>query len=99
MALYSVYLVLETWVISTGKPQLHALSMTLTAIVTVGSDLILIPSHGQVGAGISFILGATAGLLTLSASSWLTRPREVTEKSLPGVRPASAPMLGLAEET
>jgi O-antigen/teichoic acid export membrane protein len=74
MAMYSIYLVLETWVVSIGRPTLHALSMSLIAAMTLGGDLVLIPMYGQVGAGAAFLIGMTAGLLTLSVAAWATRP-------------------------
>jgi O-antigen/teichoic acid export membrane protein len=98
MALYSLYVVLETWVIGIGRPQLHSLSMGLTMTVTLGSNLVLIPAHGQLGAGIGFLLGAATGLVALGSCAWITRPRRRAAPQLPPAAPEATPLVGAFPE-
>jgi O-antigen/teichoic acid export membrane protein len=76
MALYSLYIVLESWVVSRGRPVVHAIAMTIMAVVTLGGDAILVPMYGPKGAGEGFVLGAAAGLVTIGAAAPLTRSRQ-----------------------
>lgn len=98
MALYSIYLVLEAWVVSIGRPHLHAISMMTTMVATLGSDMLLIPVAGSRGAGVGFLIGAAVGLITLGCSAWLTRPRRVEVTGRLSALGAAPPALSSAEE-
>ncbi len=67
MALYTVYLVFETWMVARGYPWLHALAMTLTVGLGSAAELALLPRWGLRGVALGFSSGIAAGTLTISA--------------------------------
>ncbi|HEY7416200.1 MAG TPA: oligosaccharide flippase family protein [Ktedonobacteraceae bacterium] len=75
MALYTVYLVFETWMIARGYPWLHALAMTLTMVIGSAAEFVLLPYWGLQGVAIGFSLGIAAGTLAISAFYGLLRKR------------------------
>jgi hypothetical protein len=66
--------------------------------VTLGSDLVLIPAHGQLGAGIGFLLGAATGLVALGSCAWITRPRRHAAPQLLPAAPEATPLVGAFPE-
>ncbi len=75
MALYTVYLVFETWMVARGYPWLHALAMTITVVISSAAELTLLPSWGINGVAIGCSAGIAAGTLTISAFYGLLRKR------------------------
>jgi O-antigen/teichoic acid export membrane protein len=75
MALYTLYLVFETWMIARGYPWLHALAMTITVVIGGIAELVLLPPWGVQGVAVGFSLGIAAGTLTISVFYGLLRKR------------------------
>lgn len=75
MAVYTVYLVFETWVVARGYPWVHALAMTLTAVMSSAAELALLPYGGLAGVAVGFSSGIAAGTLTISACYGFLRKR------------------------
>lgn len=75
MALYTVYLVFETWMVARGYPWLHALAMTLTMVIGSAAEFVLLPYWGLQGVAMGFSLGIASGTLTISAFYGLLRKR------------------------
>ncbi len=75
MAVYTVYLVFETWMIARGYPWLHALAMLITMGVGSVAELALLSSWGLQGVAVGFSAGIIAGTLTISLFYGLLRKR------------------------
>lgn len=65
MALYTLYLVFETWMVAKGYPWLHALGMSVTMAISTMVELALLPHWGLQGIAIGFSLGIAAGVLMI----------------------------------
>src|SRR5579871_74737 len=78
MALYTVYLVFETWMIARGYPWLHALAMTITMVMSSVAELILLPSWGLRGVAVGFSLGIAAGTLIIGVFYGLLSKRTIS---------------------
>lgn len=70
MSIYSVYLIVEGFMVGHGQPGSHAQAMTMAVIVATIVGVLLIPSTGLVGASLSFSLGATCGTGVLLFNFW-----------------------------
>ncbi len=82
MALYTVYLIFETWMVARGYPWLHALAMLITVVIGSVAELALLPSWGLQGVAVGFSSGIAAGTLTISVCYGLLRKRSTHTDSL-----------------
>jgi O-antigen/teichoic acid export membrane protein len=80
MAVYTLYLVFETWMVAKGYPWIHALAMIITMGGSTAVELALLPHWRLVGVALGVSLGITAGFLVMSGMyGWLVwRKREKT---------------------
>lgn len=70
-----VYSVLSQWWMGIGRPGVPAAVLTLGALVAIGMQYALTPSHGAVGAAIALACGVAFALLTLGAATLRMRIR------------------------
>lgn len=70
MSIYSVYLILEGFMVGRGQPSSHAWAMSVAVVVATIVGFLLIPSTGLLGASLSFSLGATFGTGVLMFNFW-----------------------------
>lgn len=66
MAIYTLYLVLEGHVVGLGRTGAHAAGISVMAVVTLTTAVLLLPTQGLVGAGLAYAVGASAGFVTLA---------------------------------
>lgn len=81
MTLYSVYLVLEGFLVGLGRPGLHAKAMTVAMVSAIGLSFWLTPQLGTLGASLAFTTGAAIGLVILLFNTWrfLSQDKKVEE--------------------
>jgi len=65
MSIYSVYAILEGYIIGRGRPNLSVQALLVALVATVATGFWLTSSFGAVGASISFTIGAVTGTIAL----------------------------------
>lgn len=70
MSIYSLYIVLEGFIIGSGRPNLSAQAMVMAIIGTGATGFWLISWLGPVGASLSFTVGAVLGFAALLFNTW-----------------------------
>jgi O-antigen/teichoic acid export membrane protein len=70
-----VYSVLSQWWMGIGRPGPPAVVLTLGALVAIGMQYALTPSHGAVGAALALGCGVAFALVTLGAATLRMRVR------------------------
>lgn len=65
MTFYSVYVVLEGFMVGHGRPGLHAQAMVVAMLTATLLGLWLTPTMGAVGSSLAFTFGAVVGLIIL----------------------------------
>ncbi len=73
LAVLGVYSVLSEWWVGTGRPFLPAVTLGAGALVTIGLQVALTPSHGGRGAAMALGGGALVALALLGAATLLAR--------------------------
>jgi O-antigen/teichoic acid export membrane protein len=92
MALYTVYLVFETWMIAKGYPWLHALAMSITLVSSTTIELALLPHWGLAGVALGVTVGITAGNLIIAGLYGWLMMRETRARSNYGKRTQGSTM-------
>ena len=85
MAVYTVYLNFETWMVAKGYPWLHALGMSTTMIVSTIVELVLLPHRGLQGVAIGSTVGIAAGTVVIGGLYGLLAAREAHAARLASV--------------
>ncbi len=76
MGLYSVYILLEAFIVGRGRP-IFAVTALSTALVSTGiTGLWLTPSLGMLGASFSFYIGAALGTTVMLFNAWYIMHKE-----------------------
>jgi O-antigen/teichoic acid export membrane protein len=76
MGLYSVYILLEAFIVGRGRP-IFAVTALSTALVSTGiTGLWLTPSLGMLGASFSFYIGAALGTTVMLFNAWYIMRKE-----------------------
>jgi len=76
MSFYSIYIVLEGFVIGRGWPLLAVNSLIFALISTAGTGFWLVPGLGALGASLSFTIGAFLSSITMLLLTWLSLNKE-----------------------
>ncbi len=70
MTFYSIYVVMEGFMVGLGRPGLHAQAMVVAMLSATALGFWLTPWLGATGASLSFTIGAAIGLTILLFNTW-----------------------------
>ena len=76
MGLYSVYILLEAFIVGRGRPIFAVIALTAALAGTGITGLWLIPRLGMLGASFSFYIGAALGTSVMLFNSWFIMRKE-----------------------
>ncbi len=76
MSIYSIYIILEGFIIGSGWPMLAVKALAVALVSTLVTGLWLIPRLGTLGASLSFTVGATFSTVAMLLQTWLVFRKE-----------------------
>lgn len=76
MSFYSIYIILEGFIIGRGWPVLAVKALVAALVSTGVTGLWLIPRLGTLGASLSFTIGAALGTAVMLLQTWLSLRKE-----------------------